>query len=117
MIGIAIFLVVLIAFFYTLLSRSSTTSTELLLENERVQEAVVSSASLDPLTGVIGGVVDDEKIRNLTTQNYDDLKRQLGLRHDFYLHFEDENGRTLVIDDQHVGIGSNRVIIVTTSYG
>ena len=115
MIAVGIFIVVVITFFYIIDQTSKTSKTEeLTTEGETIPDILISSETGENLSAVVEKKVNEEKIMELANKNYDDLKKELGIKGDFYIHFEDEDGNIIYIDDEEgiVGIGSGEVEII-----
>ncbi|MBI3034586.1 hypothetical protein HYY72_05500, partial [Candidatus Woesearchaeota archaeon] len=57
--------------------------------------------------------IDDEKIQELSNTSYQALKSQLNIRNDFCIHFEDEKGNLIFINQTHnvSGIGSPKAAV------
>ncbi len=115
MIAVGIFIVVVITFFYIINQTSKTSKTEeLTTEGETIPDILVSSETGENLSTVVENIVLEEKLEELANKSYDDLKKELGIKGDFYIHFEDEYGNIIYIDDDEgiVGIGSDEVEII-----
>lgn len=111
MIAVGIFIVVVISFFYIINQSKTTKTEELTTEGETIPDILISSEPEENLSSVVENIVLEEKLKELASKNYDDLKKELGVKGDFYIHFEDENGSIIYIDDEgRVGIGSDKVI-------
>jgi biopolymer transport protein ExbD len=117
MIAILIFIVVVISFFYIINSSSQQKDTEKLKEEaESIPERIISSESEDNETAVEEKIVSDEKLMELvekskTKEGYEELKRELGIEGEVHIHFEDEDGNIIYINDTSPGIGSREVNI------
>lgn len=113
MVAVGIFIVVIITFFYIIDQLSKTNKfLELTTEGEIISDVLISSEPEEDLSTVVENIVKEEKLMELANKNYDDLKRELGIRGDFYIHFEDEEGNIIYIYDDIVGIGSGEVEII-----
>jgi len=53
--------------------------------------------------------IADEKVRMLDGMEYDDVKESLGIKNDFCLYFEDEQGNIVQVDHISRGIGYNKI--------
>lgn len=113
MVAVGIFIVVVITFFYIIDQISKTNKLlELTTEGETISDVLISSEPEENLSTVVENVVLEEKLEELANKNYDDLKKELGIKGDFCIHFEDDEGNIIYIDDEgRVGIGSDEVII------
>jgi len=114
MVAVGIFIVVVITFFYIINQTSKTSKTEeLTTEGETIPDILISSETGENLSTVVENIVLEEKLDELANKNYDDLKKELGIKGDFYIHFEDEHGNIIYIDDEgKVGMGSDEVEII-----
>ncbi|MDD5086343.1 MAG: hypothetical protein PHV16_01195 [Candidatus Nanoarchaeia archaeon] len=127
MIAILIFIVVIISFFYIINSSLQETDTDKLKqEAEFIPERLISSDTNNNqiYQGVNeespgGNIIDDKYLNNLvekskTPEGYEEIRKELGIQGDFYIHFEDEEGNIIYIDDDNdiAGIGHEDVEIV-----
>jgi len=113
MIAVGIFIVVVILFFY-IINQSKTTKTEdLTTEGETIPDILISSEPKENLSAVVENIVDQGKLDELAGKSYEDLKKELGIKGDFYIHFEDEEGNIIYInkEEEIIGIGSGEVKI------
>ena len=112
MIAVGIFIVVIISFFYIINQSKTTKTEELTTEGETIPDILISSEPGENISAVVENIVDQEKLDELAGKSYEDLKKELGVKGDFYIHFEDEEGNIIYIDDEgRVGIGSDKVNI------
>ena len=124
MIAIFIFIVVVIGFFYIIDMSSKPNEAEKLKdEGETIPDILISSETGGNQSAVLEKKVDEEKIKELAEKSknkegYEDLKKELGIEGEFYIHFEDDEGNIIYIyddpigDDDIVGIGSDEVEII-----
>ena len=112
LIAIAIFIIIL-AVFISVGTDIFTERESLDLEGEgrRFLEGVSSvREEKDPL--LEGSELDEESLVELATaEDYDDLKRELGISSDFCIYFEDETGELFRIDENTSGIGSEYALV------
>ena len=120
MIAIFIFIVVIIGFFYILDMSSKPDEAEKLKdEGETVPDILISSETGENQSAVLEKKVDEGKIDELveksqTKEGYENLKKELGIEGEFYIHFEDDEGNIIYINEsaETVGIGSDEVEII-----
>jgi len=120
MIAISIFIVVVIGFFYIIDMSSKPNEAEKLKdEGETVPDMLISSETGENQSAVLEKKVDEGKIEELiekskTKEEYENLKKELGIEGEFYIHFEDDEGNIIYINesDGTVGIGSDKVEII-----
>ena len=118
-IAIFIFIVVVIGFFYIIDMSSKPNEVEKLKdEGETVPDILISSETGENQSTVLEKRVDEGKIDELveksqTKEGYENLKKELGIEGEFYIHFEDDEGNIIYINesDETVGIGSHEVTI------
>jgi len=118
-IAIFIFIVVVIGFFYIIDMSSKPNEAEKLKdEGETVPDILISSETGENQSTVLEKRVDEGKIDELveksqTKEGYENLKKELGIEGEFYIHFEDDEGNIIYINesDETVGIGSHEVTI------
>ncbi|MBA3063919.1 hypothetical protein FP803_00605 [Candidatus Woesearchaeota archaeon] len=119
MIAIFIFIVVIIGFFYIIdMSSKPNKAEKLKEEGETVPDILISSGTGENQTAVLEKKVDEGKIDELvekskTKEGYENLKKELGIDGEFYIHFEDDDGNIIYINESAgtVGIGSDSVTI------
>jgi len=70
-----------------------------------------------PATFVTENSIDEKKLQAVSSLDYETLKSELGLKSDFCIHIEDENGNILNVSGSQVGIGSPRAVIGGTKCG
>ncbi len=119
MIAVFIFIVVVIGFFYIIDMSSKPDEAEKLKdEGETVPDILISSETGENQSAVMEKKVDEGKIDELvekiqTKEGYENLKKELGIEGEFYIHFEDDDGNIIYINEsaETVGIGSDQVNI------
>lgn len=119
MIAIFIFIVVVIGFFYILDMSSKPNEAEKLKdEGETVPDILISSETEENQSAIVEKKVDEGKIDELvnksqTKEGYENLKKELGIEGEFYIHFEDDEGNIIYINEEEniIGIGSDEVKI------
>jgi hypothetical protein len=120
MIAIFIFIVVVIGFFYIIDMSSKPDEAEKLKdEGETIPDILISSGTGENQSVVMEKRVDEGKIDKLvekgkTKEGYENLKKELGIEGEFYIHFEDDEGNIIYINESSgtVGIGSHEVEII-----
>ena len=102
LIAASVFIVGIIIFFYIITySGDKGITDQLTTESELIPESLISASEDDAqaTTIVIGNKVDEERLHILITKPYHQLKSELGIRSDFCIHFEDEKGNIIDLDD------------------
>lgn len=102
LIAVSVFIAGIIIFFYLItFSGEKGVKDELASESELIPENLISASENDAksTTIVIGNKVDPDRLKYLLTKPYNQLKSELGVRSDFCIHFEDENGNIIDLDD------------------
>lgn len=100
-----------------LFTRTDTTNDSLVKENELISDAL-SNKDRD-YAFFYDNKIDAEKLSELKTdidQDYDKIKQELGIANDFCIHFEDEKGNLIVVEDVKV-IGSPDAVITLETDG
>ena len=116
-VAIGIFIVVIIGFFYIIDMSSKPNNAEKLKdEGETIPDILISSETGENQSAIVEKKVDEEKINELikksqTKEGYENLKNELGIDGKFYIHFEDMDGHIIYINNETVGIGSDKVNI------
>lgn len=114
MIGIGIFVAILLMFFGVLFFNPGRADASLLdKEGEFIVKTLESD---DPDIGIMEqNQIDNWQLEELVSMDYEDLKAKLGIRSDFCIFLEDENGNVVPIetsDGRYVnGIGSDEVVV------
>mgnify|MGYP001615977597 CR=1 FL=1 len=103
-IAIVIFAGALI-FFYSMLNPRSNVKVE---ELQRDASAVARQTSEEklPLTILDKDTVNETKLDSLIQRDYNSIKKEMGIKNEFCIHFEDESGNIIPIRENVVGVGS-----------
>lgn len=78
------------------------------------QEANMVMAKLtnsDEISLLSSDEIDAEKLSTLDEMDYNEVKGMLGIKNDFCIYFEDEDGALVKIDGTNPGIGSGKILI------
>lgn len=101
LVAASVFIVGIIIFFYIVSYSGDKDITEQLAkEAEIIPEILISpdeSSAVD-ITIVIGNKVDNQRLENIMAKDYQELKNSLGVRSDFCIHFEDNEGNIIDLD-------------------
>ena len=99
-IAVSLFIGVLIVFFYIagFLSQGQKYD-ELTAEGEKIPQSLTFADNSSGLAFIKGNRIDNDKLEFFALQEYDQIKKRLGITNDFCLHFEDQEGKILLIDD------------------
>ena len=103
LIAASVFIVGIIIFFYIITTSGDKGVTDILAaESELIPEHLISADEndADDITLVIGNKVDSERLKVLISMDYNQLKSKLGIKSDFCIHFEDEDGNIIDLDDR-----------------
>ncbi len=87
--------VLIIGIFYALLSNNKKDKTDdLTLESSTIVSNLDSAngQNTPPLTIIDKGNIDDDKVADLYTADYEDLKKQLGVKGEFCIYIVDQEG-------------------------
>lgn len=111
MVGVMVFIGMLILFFGLIMfSPNSSGVEELNNEGEHILKTLESDT---PNLGFINkNQIQEGELNQLITKEYDDLKSEMGIRNDFCIFLEDENGNVVPIvinDERYFGIGKDNV--------
>lgn len=111
LIGVALFVVAVIFFFYMTGKESGGKQAESVeKESEKISEVLVSPQNTTG-TLVSGSKVIVEKLEEISNLDYALLKAHLGVKSDFCIFFEDEKGNIVPVSENRVGIGNAQVNI------
>ncbi|MBI2136912.1 hypothetical protein HYU12_00125 [Candidatus Woesearchaeota archaeon] len=91
------FLILLIAAIFLFSTGRGTPDTSSLLRDQQLLIAQLSSDGNSPHGIIYGNSVNTEKLEKLASKDYETLKKELGIKSDFALYFEDENGKPISI--------------------
>ncbi len=104
-VAVSIFLAVSLAILYIFSSLSESEKFEQLSgEGEFISESVAR----DEPGFVVDNKLDQDKLQEFANRTYDDLKSLLGVRGEFCIHLEDEEGNLINISKNITGIGNPR---------
>ena len=100
------------AIFYSLLT-TGTTDKSKELQKEGLIITKLTETDNSKLQIASNGVIDVTKVEALTNKDYATLKSELGIKNDFCVYFEDENGNIVQIktatSNTVSGIGSSNI--------
>ncbi len=102
LIALVIFIVGMIVFLYLVMGNSAKDSGDrLATESDVVPQRLIASdkASATNTSIVIDNKVDTEVLNKTLSKPYEELKGEMGVSNDFCIHFEDENGNLIDLDD------------------
>lgn len=103
MIALGIFLVGIIVFLYMMTGNNSKDlSDRLASDSETLPLRLIApnEVSTTNSTIVVNNKVDKERLNLTLFRDYDVLKREMDVNNDFCIHFEDENGNVVDLDDR-----------------
>lgn len=106
-IAVVIFVVVFMAFMYITGRSSESKKIDVFTEDASKIPDLFAQSKNKSFTFVEGNKINKEKLENLTSMTYQQLKSELGIKSDFCIHFEDENGNVVFINQTAglVGLG------------
>jgi hypothetical protein len=102
LVALVIFIVGLIIFLYLMMGNNSKGVNERMASDaDALPQRLIASDqfSTSNTTFVIDNKVDIAKLNQTLNKTYEQLKRELGITSDFCIHFEDENGNILDLDE------------------
>lgn len=102
LIAVSVFVVGIIIFFYIITyTGDGSLAEDLATESEIIPEKLISpdEANAEDIVIIIGNKVDDDRLKTFISKDYDSIKSQLGVRSDFCIHFEDEDGNIVDLND------------------
>lgn len=103
-IAMTIFIGVLITFYSFSVLNAREKPKE--LQQEAALVARETRAQKSPIAIIDKEAVNETKITKVLDKDYETIKKELGLKNDFCIHFEDENGNIIEIKQGVTGIGS-----------
>ncbi len=98
-IAVVIFVVVFMAFMYITGRSSESKKIDIFTEDASKIPGLFAQSKNNSFTFVEGNKINKEKLENLTNLTYQQLKSELGIKSDFCIHFEDENGNVVFINE------------------
>lgn len=105
LVATGVFIVGVMIFFYIISYSGESGSVDTLTyESEIISESIiVEEESLATANSfVIGNKVDTQRLLAFSAKPYEDIKSQLGIASEFCIHFEDENGNLIDLDEDPV---------------
>lgn len=114
-VGVIIFMLI-IAIFYALLTSKSKPTLENLEDDTRSVVSKISAEEGQSFGIIENGVINQEKFDELCDKDYEDVKAELGIKSDFCIYLEDENGNIIPCGPTNkAGIGNGEDIIIGTN--
>lgn len=72
----------------------------------------------DPETQFLSGsTVDESRFLSLRSEDYGALRSRLGVRNDFCIHFQDEEGNIIYMNGTKASLGSDKITLSGTPCG
>jgi hypothetical protein len=84
------FIAILLVFVALFFVSSAYKSYKINSEANKIAESVVN-----------GEEIDEQALSNLANKDYNELKKELGIGHDFLVHFEDKDGNPIKISGMY----------------
>ena len=114
MVAVSLFLMMILSFFFITSAPEESVQEDLTFESESIPESLIASRgeNIRPTVFVIDNKVDTVQLNRILGMNYDEIKRELGIKNDFCIHFEDEEGNIINVNEDKMltrySIGSSR---------
>lgn len=108
-IGVIVFIVAFFIVYSLLNPDQKAKASELKEEASTVIQQIASEEA--PLRIVDNNEIKEERLNELKSLSYDELKRKLRVEGDFCIYIEDDKGNIVPIDSTHKGIGSSKIFI------
>jgi hypothetical protein len=105
-VAVAIFAFVIIFVFYFVGTQQKSQNIEDMQSESTKIPAIVSSPQKENTSFIENNKVSKEKLASFTNMSYDEIKQKLGLRYDFCIYFEDEEGKIINLTYGRPGVGS-----------
>ena len=86
-------------------------------ELEKDAEKLLNAITTDNLKILNENQVDEKAVEEIMKEDYIKLKAELGLKNDFCIHFENNNGELIKINGIDASIGSSKIKINGVSCG
>ncbi len=109
-----IFILVLIAFYAIFSNDKGVSSRELEGSADEIMIKLDANSGNPQSAIVFDGKINEEKLVELSQEDYQELKRIMGVSKDFCIYIEDENGRIVPINGTFVGVGGDSITIDNT---
>ena len=84
---------------------------------EKDAEKLLNAITNNQLRILDSDQIDEKAVEDVMRKDYEELKSELGLKSDFCIFFQDENGKLVKIDGMKAGIGSEKVKVNGVSCG
>jgi hypothetical protein len=116
-IAVAIFMVVLMSFLYITSNTGNSKNLNAYADEAARIPDLFSRSQNQSLRFIEGNRVDTRKLNEITAMDYDTLRFTLGIQNDFCIHFEDDKGNVIFINESSniTGIGSPKAKISNRS--
>ncbi len=107
-VAVIIFTFVALSFFYITGKSTQKKEVDVVALEARKLPDLFSQSNNNSISFLTDNRVNVQKLENLSTFSYSQLKTQLGLINDFCIHFEDEDGNVIFINSTNniTGIGN-----------
>ena len=102
MVALGIFIIGVIVFLYLVIGNSSKdVSDRLATDSENLPQRLIApdEYTTTNTTFVVENKVDTQRLNKTMTRPYNELKREMDITSDFCIHFEDENGNIVDLDE------------------
>ncbi|MFH1849197.1 MAG: hypothetical protein ABH879_03330 [archaeon] len=94
----ALVILMAVALFITLTGELRRTSA--LQEEREVIMRTLENGSASNIGFVVDGNIDDDRLRKVIGHEYEELKREMGIDHDFCVYFEDAEGNLIDLGEE-----------------
>jgi len=107
MLATIIFVGTIFFFFLVLNNTQDSKMEELKRDSAQITDSLFSK---DNSLGILDDdEVNESKLEDLLRQNYTELKQQIGVKNDFCIYLEDEDGNIIFINSSFTGVGSDLI--------
>ncbi len=108
-VAIIIFVVlIIVALWFLTFAVQNNRVEELKAEGETIPEVLEGD---DPFGFIEGKQIDKDRLQEFADLPYDEIRKQLGIKGDFCIHLQDEDGNLINISPDRAAIGSGKARI------
>lgn len=108
MISVGLFLLAAIMLYYFVGMGSDSQINDLVFDEAKRIPDLLSSPRDDSLSFIVGGKIDNDKLKDFISSDYNNTRQSLGITSDFCLYLEDEEGYIVNLSEGIISYGSGK---------
>ncbi len=115
--GVVIFVFVITIVFYFIGGQQRSQNFEEIKSESNALPGVLSSQNQENLSFVENSKVSKERLASFANLSYEEVKQKLGMKYDFCIYLEDEEGKIVNITYGRPGVGSPSAVLAGAACG